>query len=263
MELIAYDFTRHLYHIPKSFTSFDPLIWLNLFPSLAQNDFNRQRFYDIVKGKQGSFIFKVGGLLLYFLTVSGSKKLACSLTVRTGDMTWNNVTELTMWLFQSLITKSVSTTCDSERTKGAVGTLHKLSYHHQVSMAIFKSGGIPASVTLSLHFYAITSFHNFLFYPDGSKTEVMWFEFYRLSAVISSEILFLCNVFPLSATLYFSGTLKIWKKLFTFFDKKIVLQIRCFYVPIEHISYFISRTVCRLVNCVDNNEFSLDQITFM
>ena len=78
----------------------------------------------------------------------------------------------------SALVRAISNSNDLETTKGAVGTLHKLSHHRQGSLAIFKSGGIPALVKLlsspveSVLFYAITTLHNLLLRQDGSKMAV-------------------------------------------------------------------------------------------
>lgn len=76
------------------------------------------------------------------------------------------------------LVRAISNSNDLETTKGAVGTLHKLSHHRQGLLAIFKSGGIPALVKLlsspveSVLFYAITTLHNLLLHQDGSKMAV-------------------------------------------------------------------------------------------
>ncbi|XP_050512043.1 armadillo segment polarity protein isoform X2 [Diabrotica virgifera virgifera] len=76
------------------------------------------------------------------------------------------------------LVRAISNSNDLETTKGAVGTLHKLSHHRQGLLAIFKSGGIPALVKLlsspveSVLVYAITTLHNLLLHQDGSKMAV-------------------------------------------------------------------------------------------
>ncbi|CAH2006203.1 unnamed protein product [Acanthoscelides obtectus] len=76
------------------------------------------------------------------------------------------------------LVRAITNSNDLETTKGAVGTLHKLSHHRQGLLAIFKSGGIPALVKLlsspveSVLFYAITTLHNLLLHQDGSKMAV-------------------------------------------------------------------------------------------
>ena len=76
------------------------------------------------------------------------------------------------------LVRAISNSNDLETTKGAVGTLHKLSHHRQGLLAIFKSGGIPALVKLlsspveGVLFYAITTLHNLLLHQDGSKMAV-------------------------------------------------------------------------------------------
>ncbi|XP_030757588.1 armadillo segment polarity protein [Sitophilus oryzae] len=76
------------------------------------------------------------------------------------------------------LVRAISNSNDLETTKGAVGTLHKLSHHRQGLLAIFKSGGIPALVKLlsspveSVLFYAITTLHNLLLHQEGSKMAV-------------------------------------------------------------------------------------------
>ncbi|XP_017778123.1 PREDICTED: armadillo segment polarity protein-like [Nicrophorus vespilloides] len=76
------------------------------------------------------------------------------------------------------LVRAISNSNDLETTKGAVGTLQKLSHHRQGLLSLFKSGGIPTLVKLlsspveSVLFYAITTLHNLLLHQEGSKVAV-------------------------------------------------------------------------------------------
>jgi catenin beta 1 len=73
---------------------------------------------------------------------------------------------------------AVSNSNDLETTKGAIGTIHKLSHHRQGPLAILKSGGVPALVQLlssqveSVLFFAITTLHNLLLHQEEAKVAV-------------------------------------------------------------------------------------------
>lgn len=76
------------------------------------------------------------------------------------------------------LVRAISNSNDLETTKGAVGTIHKLSHHRHGLLAIMKSGGVPALVGLlsspleSVLFFAITTLHNLLLHQEESKVAV-------------------------------------------------------------------------------------------
>lgn len=76
------------------------------------------------------------------------------------------------------LVRAISTSNDLETTKGAMGTIQKLSHSRQGLLAILKNGGVPAVVQLlssqveGVLFYAITTLHNFLLHTEESKAAV-------------------------------------------------------------------------------------------